>query len=562
MEQTPPSDPSPLQPGWADIAPLSREQHDHFMRLFVPNEAKLAGIVKKLVGDAELARDIYNATCAEGASKIDQLDHDDNFAAWMKGIAERKFWRVLAERKKALKHQDNVDAVHRRRERERELAEDPAHIVQEAEKQQIVRETVQSLGRKYEETYDLYYDQDYTLAGTAARMQVSVSTIKDRLEKIKMTVYFRVREWMGVLFVTAWTAEEIRAMGVEIRAGAASVCPELSHGNVTAGVSTLIGTAASSSAQMPVVVAQSEKMALSTPGMLSGLYLPLLWILSLFVSGRACAKTFISNAPSLLARRWVVTLVAWTYYALVAYPILLFGVVLAAQVRWGGTQFACAAYNWTVTFLAAVALSRLQRDYRNVIDRPAALSATDAERQFAGLQRTVRWGCRLVTVILAICFAVLFFQIILPAASYQFEQTRQASAYRTPVLFGLVLMVGCFGAHGIMYRLLRYGLDTARDEEAYRRSAPSPDEANRSRDTGFMLLVFAMIVTLVPSVLHVLLIQTRTGYSYAEFTAFALIWLVLYGWNRTHTKKREMRILTVLFLQIVFMMAVRDWIFV
>ena len=70
-----------------EMTPDERENHDHFLRLYVENEEALRGFVRSLVPTLEDAREVMQETAVLLWRKFDQLDSEENFRRWAFGVA-------------------------------------------------------------------------------------------------------------------------------------------------------------------------------------------------------------------------------------------------------------------------------------------------------------------------------------------------------------------------------------------------------------------------------------------------------------------------------------------
>ena len=64
-----------------------RDRHDHFLRLYVENEAALSGFVRSLVRGQDDAREVMQDTAVVLWRKFEQLDSPEDFRRWAFGVA-------------------------------------------------------------------------------------------------------------------------------------------------------------------------------------------------------------------------------------------------------------------------------------------------------------------------------------------------------------------------------------------------------------------------------------------------------------------------------------------
>jgi len=69
------------------MTPDERENHDHFLRLYVENEEALRGFVRSLVPTLEDAREVMQETAVLLWRKFGHLDSEENFRRWAFGVA-------------------------------------------------------------------------------------------------------------------------------------------------------------------------------------------------------------------------------------------------------------------------------------------------------------------------------------------------------------------------------------------------------------------------------------------------------------------------------------------
>jgi RNA polymerase sigma-70 factor (ECF subfamily) len=169
---------------WAECFSMTsreREQHDHFLRLFVRHEESLRGFVRTLVGTREDALDVMQEVAAVLWRKYDDLESPDDFRRWAFGVA----------RMEAL-------AFRRDRSRDRHTFDDDvlALIAAEAEEAaddlQRERELMDRCMRKLPESQRLLVTTVYTrgtrIDALAARLGRTPMSLYKHLHRIRMAL--------------------------------------------------------------------------------------------------------------------------------------------------------------------------------------------------------------------------------------------------------------------------------------------------------------------------------------------------------------------------------------
>lgn len=168
------------------ILEVRRHDDDAFEALVHRYEHELYGYLRRYLGDAQLAEDVFQATFLRIHQKSDQFVDGNPFRPWLYAIATNQ--AIDARRRN---HRHRMASLDRRADGQADsgtLAETiaargrtSAELTQDAETVNWVLEAVAALPEPLRSTLDLVYRQGLKQREAASRLGIPVGTVKSRI---------------------------------------------------------------------------------------------------------------------------------------------------------------------------------------------------------------------------------------------------------------------------------------------------------------------------------------------------------------------------------------------
>jgi RNA polymerase sigma-70 factor (ECF subfamily) len=185
----PPRDPSAGYPDEELLARLRRGEHDLFGVLVRRYERELYGYLRRYIGDADLAADVFQNTCVAVFTKIKQYEPGRPARPWLYAVATNQAidaMRRRARRKDAktaalTADDDGGDSAASLFDLLEHGAPGPGEVAEGAELQRLVRDRVDALPDLLRQVVVLTYFQGMKYQDAADVLGVPLGTVKSRL---------------------------------------------------------------------------------------------------------------------------------------------------------------------------------------------------------------------------------------------------------------------------------------------------------------------------------------------------------------------------------------------
>ena len=165
---------------------LATRSPDDFAKLVKRYERELYTFLRRFVGDAQQAEDVFQATFLSVHLRIDQFEKGRRFRPWLYAIASNKSIDFMRRNKR---HQAmSLDAKSIRSDSEDTLAQNLESSVQSPDQVAMfhetgarVREAVQELNEPTQQLIQLAFYQGLKYADIAEILQIPLGTVKSRV---------------------------------------------------------------------------------------------------------------------------------------------------------------------------------------------------------------------------------------------------------------------------------------------------------------------------------------------------------------------------------------------
>lgn len=170
-----------------------RGERESFTTLYELSSGYLYTCIMYAVQDKESAKDLMQDTYLEISTKLHQLENTDSFLQWATVIANRKCYAYL-KKKKAILLEDDEDGI----SYIDTIADDenliPESILQDREKQRLVRDIINSLSDMQRLCVIGYFYNEEKQEQIAEDLGIPVNTVKSHLSRAKKIIKEKVLE--------------------------------------------------------------------------------------------------------------------------------------------------------------------------------------------------------------------------------------------------------------------------------------------------------------------------------------------------------------------------------
>jgi RNA polymerase sigma-70 factor (ECF subfamily) len=523
------------------------ERSELFKSLFAGNETIAYGLITSKICNPDDAEDIFHDTVLAALKDIDTLKDHQNFSTWFYRIAKHRiadYWRKKITREQyEIQNSELTELLAEQVVAYEDLNEEKLHWI---------HETINTLPEDLRLVFMLHFIEDKTYWEIAEILSIHKSTVKYRIKRVKEILFQKIKPMFLLTFPANIDHERIMILVQKATETFLTMPPE------TIIVSTTITAASVETANTALSNSVGTVTHLSFHSIISVLIFPFLWIMSLLIGGRACGTAFVVNAPNLETRRWLVKHLLFCYCGIVALPTLFLVVHSPVIYFFIGIEYertVISFFNWSIFVSVIMYIAWLQSTYKAVLTS----KATDEDpHQYFLLQFIVLIGLSASTILLiGFCTWFLLF-VIIPSLLYglEFQKTSQFIVS----IISLVLMIPLLLFHIGSFRLFRYFLSISKDLQSFHETISC--RPFYVRDVGTIELLLCVTITIVPSILHLILLQTRIFYSIFELLIFGFAWGLTYYRNTKRKNKREMFVIGMFIIQITIMQITRNLIFV
>jgi RNA polymerase sigma-70 factor (ECF subfamily) len=193
---------------WSDEALVERAQAgdlNAFETLVSRYERRIWALAKQMLQHDQDAEDVVQDTFLTALEHLHALRHGERFGAWLKQIAVRLAYRVLAKRKRM--PTESLDALLSEDPDEEETTlprpqlvadwrDSPEALLQRKETMRLIEEALQQLPEKYRVVFWLRDVEQLSTRETAEALGISEANVKVRLLRARLML----REYLTRLF--------------------------------------------------------------------------------------------------------------------------------------------------------------------------------------------------------------------------------------------------------------------------------------------------------------------------------------------------------------------------
>ena len=504
-----------------DSIQISPKQEE-FDKLFLEHEARLLRFLLTYTGNYHVSEDAKQEAYLRCREKYPDLKHGDRFLSWLKSVGASIAVNIC---KKNLFDEDNVQRLvdeHYQSLWDKAAADLLDECIQ-TERKKIIAAICMKLDDGCRQTFELRFEERKTIEDIAHLTGVSITTVRKRLEKIR-TLFLRYKDNLLALTLATTGSSE------------AALAQVAKQSSVATGSTTASGSYSTFSAA----------------SVLSSFGDSFLWFASVWLGFRTWGTVAFQEEPNPKIRRWMLKHFMLFYCGLVfllTLPLFLFmlhppALVILQEnfrtVRWA--VFGCCV---------GYALCLVWR-YDSLLKR-ADQVFSDTENQVAA--ENLRWiifsGVVVSSLLILGCLGG-FISGAIPEIRGALVDQRTTPAIIWVVILSLVSVAV----------LLLHGLTMHRFWRVLAISDVSPStgtvtQRNETRRVGFSVCV---ILTLTPSIVHLVFFRTRVEDAYRELIGFIVLWLLIYLWNRLSDQYCVIRIILMALVQFFVIIVLRDFI--
>lgn len=491
--------------------------------------------------------DIYNNAAFKMLRAAEDRKNDSNLVGWCYRILERTiidYQRKQGKQRGRLRFAP-LAAV------EQELVsmvEQPNTHSEQQENLDLAWEWIESLPPKYGVPFFFHHFNGMSADEIAEMTGTPERTVQHQIKKAKSLLSERARRLVVFAFGFRFDSEHVAALTQQ------AVNAFISEQNGT--TETIIGAAATGTAAGLSGSKLSSVAGPSTMGVLACAGLPFLWIVALFTGGYHAAHALIKDAPTLEFRRWTLVQLIVFYCLLALFPAYYLGAHAVAgwAQDYEHSTLVTSLINWIYAALLGLYLYWLT--YRKKCFVKGESCRID-EGWYRILQRCWLWLLYVVSLSLGVVCLVALSYVFLPKIVLCYAEGN----WQTLILAILLacMTLGIFAMHFGMYSLYEYFFNISDNEEIFEQTRSGKDVYSGTAQSPFFIVAF---LSLLPSISHLLAVQSRLLHPGMELGILVACWVGVYIWNRKSPASAMQRIVCLGVLQVGFMIFLRDVIFV
>ncbi|NAS19003.1 sigma-70 family RNA polymerase sigma factor [Clostridium butyricum] len=165
-----------------------------FEQIYNSTNNQLFNVLYSFVKDEELSYDLMQDTYITFCTKADTIKMPEYTQKWLNIVAINKAKRYLQTKKKdILVSEENEYIFENQEELDQEFL--PEEILDNKEKQKIIKDIIDNLSLEQKTAVYLYYFNEMSLSEVAEEMQCSEGTIKSRLNYARKKIKLEVDSW-------------------------------------------------------------------------------------------------------------------------------------------------------------------------------------------------------------------------------------------------------------------------------------------------------------------------------------------------------------------------------
>jgi len=516
----------------------------------------LTRYIKKTMGRSDLEEDVLQEVFTSAWESFHKAHGKETMRAWIFVIAANACKKVRREtfantrRLKDL-HQENRALINAFYE-----SQQPDKIVMDKEQLHGMLNALDSLPAKLQIIFHDRYVEDKSALEIASEHKMSKRAVNKALAKIRRIVSDKTRNFL-IAFLAFRLLHSGNTNAWDNTSARFQVADSLS--NITpAAVETVADNApqATETATVSAGTAASVVGSMAT-SVLMATVMPFLWLMSALIGGQVCGLAFVYNAPTIQIRRWLVRQLFYCYCGITAFFVYFLSIqsLILTKLEWQHDTHRMTFLACLVIFMLGMAYChRTRKTYQKIRNDTRLFFFCTATQ----LSRFIHRGFIITSIVLVL--ALLPFLITIVITDYQNNLNMQQSD-KNLFIITFFMATGCVWlyTHVSMFFLFRYFIAISQDSPATpsiripRMMAYFPGAHSVLRESAY-IMAFA-VLTLAPSLLHLVLVNTRPFGAAAELVCFSLCWLgILVG----NTKRPQYRWYLIIpaFIVIVLMMIV------
>lgn len=537
-----------------------------FFRLYLPEADTVGNFIASKVGPSHAEDVLHNAICA-GIRNIYHLENRENdFVKWFYGVIGKTI--ALHWRDKATENRVTLNYLEQTKQVEQEsiMSDNPEKALLNEERSRMAYEALGSLPEELRTAFSLREGEGLSYREIAERTGVHVNTVKDRVIKAKRLLSARMQQMVIVGIMSFVHSDHLRAAparALQDILATTNIPPEAIQvaGLTTTGVIGAAGAVPASGG----AGASGTAGAFSLYGILLAFGSFFFWMMSVLIGAQVYGAAMIRSAPTLPVRRWLIKHLLFAYSALIVAITMFMAPLLVNACDDDFLAPFYRVFKWCLILSILGYLVWFRQRYTrmpDIIEQKALDSdSLETDRRFIVLQRIVYAGFLFTSVLIAggILGGIL---AIIPEVRLALSVQKTILAFTIIFLHVFVfLVIGLF--HLGTFYLFRRCLKISKNEMIFQETADALQVRNsnvRTRPETIGLLV-AVVLTLGPGIMHLILLRTRILFAVTECITIGLLWFGLIQWNKRKPKGRGLRIILMLGLQLlaVFLLRIYLW---
>ena len=482
---------------------------------------------------------------------FDQCRSDDLFFPWMLGIIKRSSSHILrddaSERNKNTKFETTKES--------RLVANDspdPYIVIVKSEERDIIRESIENIpDNSAKEILNMKYFDAMTVPQIAQFKSISINEVRRLLIYAHKHIAPNIRKLLTA-YVAVRATEAAHATSSKRGNPALANAVEQSSASLDAEAVTTSVAEASRNVEPAIAAAAATVggVRATLASFMAAFFLPMLFFYTTLAGVLSLGTTFVKNAPTLDARRWLIKRL-FIFYCFIFYgPLALRFLTAIASYFVSPLQLATAAL-FCVVSLAIAVIWLIQKTVR---EYPFCCQVNTDSILYAKLHRDTSLGLRygLLFLLVLVAFNIITTSI----GKYSSGHLAISLALTT------IIDVSLIAFHLLVSRRFRYFLSTSTGEEVFQKTFSHGSTIPKPTNAAFLELSRVYPFALFPlgaNVTHLVADPTsRTAWAATEIVCYLGWWILTWYVNVKSPSYRWCRIFVTLFLQFVLMHFLRQ----
>lgn len=526
-----------------------------FLELFMEHKDEVLRAIFAYVRDEHDTDEVFQETFLRGLIKCQQLEEPEKFLPWMVRTAKRIAADLWKSTGRIQGRQLLIGEAMQSALESAAMKYNPEKIILSDEQRKLLSDALDLLDPDCRLTFELRFEQEMPIADVALATEVSVSMVKKRITKIRRILGERMIQLCAAALATHFTADHALALTIKAMERASATHPELLPVIASLTAQAAHGAEVATAAGGAAAGAGGGK-TFSLVGCLSVFGIVFFWFMAVLIGAKTYGDALVLRERSFRLRLWLVKQFTFFYCGFIA--CFSTAMILVPLHSYLGPS-TVRVFKWSYFAAAFFYAIWLRYRYHSLQGEGGGDSGTPdrlTERKTARRSVFVALGISGALLLLGLASMLTVF---VPDIHLLIQSGRTAQAIAVvgiSVFLCLTASLIHFGTFRHVVHLLEIAATVPDHNDA---NQQAPPQANPPEQKTFRrLLIVAMMISLGPSLLHLLVSGARWGLAGFELGLFSLSWFLVYRLGCRYKKYATWMIIATLLVQFLVFVAMRE----